>query len=289
MDRQLILDQIVASLRPYDPEKIILFGSWARGEVDDYSDLDLIVVKETQTRFLDRIAEVYDLIAPHYALDVLVYTPAELQEMLEQGNDFLETALAEGLVLYERGGGVGADSVAPLDTFVVPPARLLREGRPVWRTTTMKRDSMVEGRRWLEQAQNDLAAARHVQAGGFYAWACFLAQQVAEKALKAYLYAQGERRVRGHAIQELIDACLARDQEFTSLADRVDALDRYYIAARYPNGLPGGTPSRVYKAKDAQEALALAEETLAFIARKITPAEQTQSGAKEDSPHAHND
>jgi HEPN domain-containing protein len=56
----------------------------------------------------------------------------------------------------------------------------------------MKREATDEGRRWLSQADEDLRWAKHLAKEGAYHLSCFLAQQVAEKALEAFLYAQGE-------------------------------------------------------------------------------------------------
>ncbi len=85
------------------PLRILLFGSGARGTADGLSDLDVIVVAElVAPRFLDRIAEAFDLIDPRYALDILVYTPEEYRSMLEAGNPLIETAEREGRVIYER-------------------------------------------------------------------------------------------------------------------------------------------------------------------------------------------
>jgi len=99
-----VVDRVVeAVVRAYGPLRVIVFGSFARGDTHEGSDLDLIVVKETDERFLDRIGRVRDACLD-IAVDVqpLVYTPAELEEMLANGNSFLETALAEGVVRYER-------------------------------------------------------------------------------------------------------------------------------------------------------------------------------------------
>lgn len=93
---------VVLSLQEYDPERIILFGSCARRDANEYSDIDIIVVKETEDRFLDRLRRVYQLIKPSFAMDVLVYTPEELKEMQRGGNHFVEEALSEGIVIYER-------------------------------------------------------------------------------------------------------------------------------------------------------------------------------------------
>jgi predicted nucleotidyltransferase len=101
---QLLLktDVIVEALRPYHPQKVILFGSWARREADEESDLDLILVKDTSARFMDRLKDVYALLSDFGAVDILVYTPQEVAQMLTEGNSFLEDALAEGIVLYEE-------------------------------------------------------------------------------------------------------------------------------------------------------------------------------------------
>ncbi len=93
--------RLVESLQPYAPEKILLFGSCARGEDDTYSDVDIVVIKDTQQRFLDRLAAVYEHVCPDYALDVLVYTPGEFAAMSAAGNPFIEQVLREGIVLYE--------------------------------------------------------------------------------------------------------------------------------------------------------------------------------------------
>src|SRR3990172_4240107 len=97
LSRKEIVDTI---LRDYGPvEKIILFGSAARGEADEYSDLDLIIVKETDKPFVRRCVE-----APYFSVpsDVFVYTPQEFAQMKENENPFLESALETGIVLYER-------------------------------------------------------------------------------------------------------------------------------------------------------------------------------------------
>jgi predicted nucleotidyltransferase len=96
---QRILDRII---RRYRPKKIIVFGSFARGDVHQGSDLDLIIIKNTQESFLKRMDRVLDLCNGEIAVEPLIYTEAEFGKMLEQGNDFLETVMSEGKVIYER-------------------------------------------------------------------------------------------------------------------------------------------------------------------------------------------
>ena len=90
---RILLDQ-------YGPlEKIILFGSYARGDTDEYSDLDLILVKKTAKRFVERLLEV-PLLPVH--ADVFVYTPEEFERMQENENPFLLSALESAKIIYER-------------------------------------------------------------------------------------------------------------------------------------------------------------------------------------------
>lgn len=104
--------------------------------------------------------------------------------------------------------------------------------------------------------------------GAFYL-ACFLAQQVAEKALKAFLYAQGEEVVLGHSVRRLAEEAAARNPHFAGTAARWGILDTYYIPTRYPNGLPDGIPAQVYTARAAEEALSLAEEVVETVAKHL--------------------
>lgn len=136
------------------------------------------------------------------------------------------------------------------------------------------KDPRGEAKRWLVQAEYDLQSARHSAEGGFYASACFQAQQTAEKALKGFLYARGERIVMGHSVAELCARCAEYGEAFDRLRRRLMVLDRFYIPTRYPNGLPGGIPAEVYLLEDAQEALQLAEEAIDLVT-KILPTEDS--------------
>lgn len=97
--------KIVNALKPYDPERIILFGSAARGDADADSDIDIAIIKNTRARFLDRLERVYDLIDLDCAMDALVYTPKEFAEMQARENPFIESVLREGITIYERPKG----------------------------------------------------------------------------------------------------------------------------------------------------------------------------------------
>jgi predicted nucleotidyltransferase len=95
------LTRIIEALRAYEPRQMILFGSFARGDYNAMSDVDLLIVKDTERPFLDRISDVLALCDYDIALEPLIYTPEELRRMLEEGNSFLQTILEEGIVVYE--------------------------------------------------------------------------------------------------------------------------------------------------------------------------------------------
>jgi HEPN domain-containing protein len=127
---------------------------------------------------------------------------------------------------------------------------------------------MTEASRWLEQARRDLDDARYAAAGSRWNLACFLSQQSAEKALKAYLFARGAEAVWGHSVAELCHDAARHDPAFTELGAEAAALDQYYIPTRYPNSLPGGIPADAYTRPDADRALALSASVIDLVARK---------------------
>ncbi|MGQ9629684.1 MAG: nucleotidyltransferase domain-containing protein [bacterium] len=102
------IDRLERELREMIPrivhlgaKKIILIGSLAKGEIHRASDIDLIVVKETDKRYLDRLDEFYSSVKPRIAMDIFVYTPEEFERMSKE-NQFLRSALKHGKVLYEK-------------------------------------------------------------------------------------------------------------------------------------------------------------------------------------------
>ncbi len=82
--------------------KAVVFGSYARGNADRYSDLDIIIVHDTEKGFFDRASDFHAVRAAWpRPLDMLIYTPDELDEMLAQRRPFIEIAMEEGIVIYE--------------------------------------------------------------------------------------------------------------------------------------------------------------------------------------------
>jgi predicted nucleotidyltransferase len=85
------------------PDKIILFGSYCTDQVGEWSDLDLVIVKETQAAFLDRTRRVLELLKPQVGVDVLVYTPQEFEQLSRERAFVRQEIVAKGKVIYERG------------------------------------------------------------------------------------------------------------------------------------------------------------------------------------------
>ena len=134
----------------------------------------------------------------------------------------------------------------------------------------MRRTPREEGQRWLDQAVADLHWADDLARRGGYHIACFLAQQIGEKALKAVLYASGEELVLGHSIERLSREAAERVPALRERARRWSILDGYYVAARYPNGLPDSIPARVYTEEAAREAVRLAGEIVDFARERLS-------------------
>lgn len=102
-----ILSEIIEKLkREYKPLRITLFGSYAYGNPTEDSDIDLLILKDTKNRSVDRFVQVKRIIYnPNCKIPVspLVYTPEELKERLRIGDDFFKEIIQKGVVLYEKG------------------------------------------------------------------------------------------------------------------------------------------------------------------------------------------
>lgn len=130
----------------------------------------------------------------------------------------------------------------------------------------MQPDPVEEGRRWLDQAELDLDDARYTRNGGRHSLTCFLCQQAAEKALKAFLILRGSEEIWGHSVGDLCERAATLGEGFIALVDAARSLDVFYIPTRYPNGLPGGLPGRVFGADDSERALDRAERIIRAVA-----------------------
>lgn len=114
-----------------------------------------------------------------------------------------------------------------------------------------------ETQRWFHQAYFDLRAYRWNIEGGFHDIACFLAQQVGEKALKSLLYYLGSRRkaLLTHSLVEMVREAGMKIEKIKDLFNEARQLDLHYITSRYPKGIPSGYPHEFYTATISGEVL----------------------------------
>lgn len=116
---------------------------------------------------------------------------------------------------------------------------------------------------WFRQAQRDLESAKAQMEDGFFEWACFIAQQAAEKAVKS-VYQKLGAEAWGHSLNDLLRGLKERIDISDELIDRARQLDRFYIPARYPNSWASGTPSEYITKEDAQNAISNSEKIIQF-------------------------
>lgn len=92
-------EKVIRELRP---RKIILFGSFARGDFNEGSDVDLIVIGDWHQDFLDRIKVLLDMNQFGLPLEPVGYTEQEFEQMANEGNRFVSEVMATGKVVYSR-------------------------------------------------------------------------------------------------------------------------------------------------------------------------------------------
>lgn len=116
---------------------------------------------------------------------------------------------------------------------------------------------------WLKQAKRDLESAKNQREDGFFEWACFIAQQAAEKAVKA-VYQKLGAEAWGHSILDLLNGLREKLEVLEDLFDKGRRIDKFYIPARYPNGWATGSPSEYITKEDAENAISDSEAILQF-------------------------
>ena len=189
----------------WDPVQVVLFGSRARGDYHDDSDVDLLVVlDEIENHSVQQRAIHRALACTNTRRDIKLATPSEVVRKATVPGTIERAAMVDGKTLHVRGGG------DPVDDAVT---------------------------QWLEYAQMDFRAARH--------WAtadptepllaCYHAQQATEKTLKAALVAERIDPPRTHDMNELF-GLLPEGWHLPSSGDDLEQLTDWAAKSRYPNG-----------------------------------------------------
>ena len=97
------LKRIVKTLLvEYSPEALILFGSLIGEKVGENSDIDLVIIKQTDKRFTERIGEVIEICKPKMAADFIVYTPEEFLTLKDREDFIKKEVIEKGKLIYER-------------------------------------------------------------------------------------------------------------------------------------------------------------------------------------------
>lgn len=191
----------------YKPEKIILYGSHDTENRKNGSDVDLLIVKETDSRRIERLIEVERLLSDRtLPLDIMVYTPEEMRSLYAVGSPFIEEILQKGRLLYMR-KATGS---------------------------------------WIKEAKDELDSAIILCEHGKYRGACYHSQQSVEKGLKALILEKGRKPERIHDIVELLNEVIKQGWSVSLTMDDAILLNSIY-KGRYPTEeglLPHGEPSR---------------------------------------------
>lgn len=193
-------------VKTLDPQSVILFGSRARGDADDSSDVDLLIVQETTERPIDRRIAAEKAVADRgLPLDLFVYTPAEIRYLHGIGSPFIEEILAEGRVLYMR----------------------------------------KATEQWLRDCEEELSSADILLSHGKFRGACFHGQQCVEKCLKTLIIEKGDKPEKTHDILGLRSHVERLGWTMPLDVDEAVFLNSIY-KGRYPSEeglLPQGEPA----------------------------------------------
>jgi len=242
----------------FRPQRVILFGSQAKGQAHEGSDIDLCVVMETCGKPPHKIAREIELevesLAPTISwqgkvlrvpVQVHVFSPEEFEASLLRAGNFVTAVAREGVVLYEAEG-------------VVPIGDLLARQK-TWEGKTMK----PETKELVDLAEGDWAAAQwQRQAPSLVPHVvCFLAQQSAEKYMKAFLEEHSISYPRTHDLVELLDLSGNLLPELQPFRAELAALTQYAVLPRYR--------SVALTQQEVEEALQVAERIRTVIRSKL--------------------
>jgi HEPN domain-containing protein/predicted nucleotidyltransferase len=228
------------------PSRIILFGSAARGDLHEHSDVDLLVVLPEEPESVREVERRIDNAVAGIRMpkDILVVSEERLAELGDRPSLVYREALREGRVVYEA-----------------PRMSQRRKG-----TKRLKPSAAGLPHTWLAYARRDLAAARtlHANPEDFLEQVGFHAQQAAEKAVKAVVL---EMKIEfdfthnlGDLLKDLRDNGVVPPPEVA----RASTLTRFAVDTRYPD-----SPEEITEA-DLADALHLAEATVAWVAGLVT-------------------
>lgn len=200
------------------PQKVILFGSAARGDTGPHSDVDLLVIKDGA-----RPGDLMNLIYSHLSgsavpVDIIVASNATIERYKNSHALVYKPALREGKVMYESQSEYGPDDQIPDLPENFPPGRYPPD----------------DSREWLGRAKGNLVIANAYIPGSYLEDLCFNAQQAAEKAIKARLMSLDVEFPYTHKIKELLDCLEAAGDTIPDEVRAATILTEYAVETRYP-------------------------------------------------------
>jgi len=238
----LVVDPVLTAItarivEQFAPERIVLFGSRARGDHEPESDYDLIVVLETPLSQGERDRPIHEALRGTPGnVDVIVYTPAEFERSRHDVGALAYAGEAEGRLLYDR-----------------MPSRWPRQVRE------QKRGVPESLAWWIARAESDFAAMADVSAGSRSLDALsFHAHQATEKFLKAALIVNHVPPPRTHVLAELLPRAVAELRDDPRVRRGCDVLDKLWPKMRYPK-------SPMPTLEEAEAAVAAAREVRSAV------------------------
>jgi len=122
---------------------------------------------------------------------------------------------------------------------------------------------MERSKDWMNEAEGDLEHAKSDRDGGYHNWACFSAQQAAEKAVKAVFQKMGAE-AWGHSVVDVLKELSKKHEIPEGIMNGALELDKAYIPTRYPNAHPSGSPRNLYTKKESMRLIQHAEKIVKF-------------------------
>jgi HEPN domain-containing protein/predicted nucleotidyltransferase len=266
-----VLDEIVQNIvEAAQPDKIILFGSAARGEMGPNSDIDLLVIKSGKFNHDRLTRDIYRNLTCAVGVDALVVTPEVLEQYGDSPYLVYYPALREGKVIYDSGKKEGRTAPRWVSegprTFDSAARRVNMQKQaalPGEGHMGRKRYPPTDPREWLIRAKSNLAGAGQVAPGIELEDLCYDAQQAAEKAIKAVFIRRGLRFPYVHDLRQLLQLLDQAGVKVPKYVWKADELTRFAFEARYPGQFPPVTP-RPYR-----RALRIAEGVVRWAERQI--------------------
>lgn len=275
---EVISAMVERIVKCFNPLRVILFGSWARGTANQWSDVDLLVVFpaiEDKREMAINIRR--SLNGLSVCKDILVSTPDEIGSRGQIVGSVLHSALCDGKVLYDVAFSRNrcSEHCAGTSRNDPSPASPLQSHSEI----SARKNRIAEGQLWLRYSAEDLDLAVHglVDRASRPRHVCWNAQQAAEKALKAALLLEGERSTSSHNLDELVEHL---PDSWPVRRARIDLsqLTQWAVEGRYPGEWKEAAEL------DAEEAVALArrvhDSVMAEFNRRLgdaTPPERRRS------------